>query len=111
VAALALVVCGLVMLRLWPTYALDVRADTANKLESHRKPLALWGHGLPALAGATVLMVGPPALPLAVPIALLAIAGGAFMKFQLIVRAAHFQGLRIPTGQPAHQSPALNPTT
>ena len=106
-AAVVLLLAGLLMLRLWPTYAQEVRADTLDKLEPLRRPLSLWGQLLPALAGAAVLVVGSPLQPLAAAVSLLAIFGGALMKFQVIVKASHFQGVRIPSGQTVRQSPAL----
>lgn len=110
-AALAMLAAALWMLRLWPAYASQVRLDSAGQLEALRQPLMLWGHALPALAGAAVLLGVPGAVPLAAASAVLAIIGGAFMKYRLIVKAGHFQGVRIPSGQPVRQSPILGAKT
>lgn len=107
VAQYAAGVAALGMLLLWPRYAHAVRDDSAHALEPLRRPLMLLGHALPLLAflASVSLNTALPVWMLAVPV--LTIAGGALMKYQLIVKAGHFQGVRIPTGQRVHRSPAL----
>lgn len=108
VATWALVAASAAMLHLWPTYARELHQDTAGKLDALRRPLALWGHGLPLLGGLALLLAGTPGLWLGTAAAAAAIACGAILKYQLIVKAAHFQGVRIPSGSAVHVSPALS---
>lgn len=95
-----LALCGGAMAMLWPRYVREVSEETAGRLESMSRWLGPAGHWPAVLVGLWLMV--DPAHPLALGAALLVsvavVTTGALLKFQLVVRAAHFQGTRIPSG-------------
>jgi phenylacetyl-CoA:acceptor oxidoreductase subunit 2 len=95
----AMAACAVAMAVLWPRYAAAVQEETAGRLQTLTRWIGLTGHWPALLAG--MMMLLQPANPLVHVVALTAsvavVATGALLKFQLVVRAALFQGTRIPS--------------